>query len=56
MGFRRFPSLKQKEIEAASIMMRIFLTGIALNFDADFHELEEIAKKALFQIETEEQT
>ena len=37
-------------------MMRIFLTGIALNFDADFHELEEIAKKALFQIENEEQT
>jgi hypothetical protein len=37
-------------------MMRIFLTGIALNFDADFHELEENAKKALFQIENKEQT
>jgi len=30
--------------------MRIFLTGLALNFDADFFELEEIAKRALFQI------
>ena len=48
--------MNQKEIEAAAIMMRIFLTGIALNFNADFRELEEIAKKALFQIENLEQT
>jgi hypothetical protein len=41
--------LNQKEIDAATIMMRIFLAGLALNFDADFHELEEIAKRALFQ-------
>jgi hypothetical protein len=45
--------LNQKQIEAASVMVRIFLAGLALNFDADFHELEEIAKRALLQIETE---
>jgi hypothetical protein len=45
--------LNQKEIEAAAIMMRIFIAGLALNFDANFHELEEIAKRALIQIETE---
>jgi hypothetical protein len=45
--------LKQKEIEAAAIMMRIFLAGLALNFDADFHELEEITKRALLQVEME---
>ncbi len=45
--------MKQKEIEAAAIMMRIFLTGLALNFDADFHELAEITKRALFEIEAE---
>jgi hypothetical protein len=28
----------------------------AFNFDADFHELEEIAKRALFQIEKQEPT
>jgi hypothetical protein len=43
--------LKQKEIEAAAIMMRIFLTGLAINFDADFHELEEITKRALLEVE-----
>jgi len=43
--------MNQKEIEAAVVCMRIFLAGLALNFDADFHELEEIAKRALFQIE-----
>jgi hypothetical protein len=45
--------LKQKEIEAAAIMMRIFLSGLALNFDANYHELEEITKRALLQVETE---
>lgn len=35
--------------------MRIFLVGLAFNFDADFHELEEIAKRALFQIENAKQ-
>ena len=43
--------MKQKEIEAAAIMMRIFLTGLAINFDADFHELEEITKRALLEVE-----
>lgn len=45
--------MNQKEIEAAAIMMQIFLAGLALNFDADFHELEEVTKRALFQVETE---
>jgi hypothetical protein len=44
--------VKQKKIEAAAIMMRIFLTGLALNFDANFHELEEITKKALLEVES----
>jgi hypothetical protein len=43
--------LKQKEIEAASIMMRIFLAGLAFNFDADFHELEQITKRALLEVD-----
>jgi len=30
-------------------MMCIFLAGLALNFDADFHELEEIAKPDLLE-------
>jgi hypothetical protein len=43
--------LKQKEIEAASIIMRIFLAGLALNFDAYFIELEEITKRTLLEID-----
>lgn len=43
--------MKQKELEAAAFLMRIFLAGLALNFDADFHELEEITKRALLKIE-----
>ena len=45
--------MNQKEIEAASIMVRIFLAGLSVNFDADYHELEEITKRALLQIESE---
>ena len=45
--------MKQKEIEAAAIMLRMFLVGISLNFNANYHELEEISKKALMQIESE---
>jgi hypothetical protein len=45
--------LKQKEIEAAAIIMRIFLAGLAFNFDANYHELEEITKRALLQVEME---
>jgi hypothetical protein len=45
--------LNQTQIEAASIMMRIFLTGLAFNFNANFHELEEITKRALLQVEAE---
>jgi hypothetical protein len=43
--------MNQKEIEAATIMMQVFLTGLALNFDATFHELEEVTKRALLKIE-----
>jgi hypothetical protein len=45
--------LKQKQIEAAAIMVRIFLSGLAVNFDANFHELEEITKRALLEVESE---
>ena len=45
--------MKQKEIEAAVITMRIFLAGLAFSFDADFHELEEITRRALGAIESE---
>jgi hypothetical protein len=44
--------VNHKEIEAAAIMTRIFLTGLALNFNANYHELEEISKRALLKIET----
>ena len=43
--------MNQKQIEAAAVMMRIFLSGLALNFDANFHELEEISKRALLEVE-----
>ena len=46
--------LNQKQVEAAAVMLQIFLSGIAFNFDADFHELEEITKRALLQIEQED--
>jgi hypothetical protein len=44
--------LKQKEIEAASILTHIFLAGLALNFDAYFIELEEITRRALGAVES----
>jgi hypothetical protein len=43
--------LNQKQIEVASVMMQVFLTGLAFNFDADFHELEEITKRALLEVD-----
>lgn len=45
--------MNQKEIEVAALAMRIFLAGLSLNFDADFHELEEITRRALGAIESE---
>jgi hypothetical protein len=44
-------SMKQREIELATVYMQMFLAGLALNFGANFHELEEITKHALFQVE-----
>ena len=43
--------MNQREIEAAAIMIRIFLAGLALNFDAIFHELEELTKRAPLEVE-----
>jgi hypothetical protein len=45
--------VNQKRIEASAVVLRIFLTGLALNFDANYHELEEIAKRALLEVESE---
>ena len=47
--------MKQREIEFAAVYARMFLAGLALNFDANFHELEEITKKALLEIESAEE-
>ncbi len=47
--------MKQKEIEAAAVHMRLFLVGLAFNFDANFHELEEISRRALLEIEDSKQ-
>ena len=43
--------MKQREIELATVYMQMFLAGLALNFGANFYELEEITKRALFQVE-----
>ena len=43
--------MKQKEIDSAVVVMQIFLSGLTFTFDADFHELEEIAKRALLEID-----
>jgi hypothetical protein len=45
--------LNQKEIEAAVVDMRIFLVGLSFTFDANFHEVEEITRRALGAIESE---
>lgn len=45
--------MNHKEIEAAAIMMRIFLSGLSFNFEANYHELQEITQRALLEIETE---
>jgi hypothetical protein len=45
--------LNRKQIDTAAVILRIVLSGLALNFDADFHELEEITKHALLKIEQE---
>jgi hypothetical protein len=45
--------LNQKQIEAGASMMRIFLTGLAFNFNANFNELKEITDRALGDIESE---
>lgn len=42
--------MNQKEIEIAAVQMRLFLAGLALNFSTNFHELEEITKRALLEI------
>ncbi len=42
--------MKQREIEAAAVHLRLCLAGIAVSFDASFHELEEITKRALLEV------
>jgi hypothetical protein len=46
--------LNQKQIDAAAVILRVVLSGLAFNFDADFHELEEITKRALLEIGQED--
>ena len=46
--------MDQKQVEAAAIMLRIFLSGLAFNFNSDFYELEEITKRALLEIGQED--
>ena len=41
--------MKQREIELATVYMQMFLAGLALNFGANYHELEEITKRALLR-------
>jgi hypothetical protein len=43
--------LKQKEIDFAVVAMQIFLSGLTFTFDANFHELEEITKRTLLEID-----
>jgi len=45
--------LNQKQIEAAAMHMRLFLVGLSFAFDANFHELEEVVKRAMFEIGSE---
>ena len=45
--------MNQKEIEVAVVAMRIFLVGLSFTFDADFHELEEITRRALGAVKSE---
>jgi hypothetical protein len=42
--------LNQKEIDTAAMCLQIFLAGLALNFDANFHELEEVTQRALLRV------
>ncbi len=39
----------QKDLQAAAIMMQIFLGGLALNFNFNWHDLEEITQRAMFE-------
>jgi hypothetical protein len=45
--------LNHKQIEAAAILIRIFFAGLAFNFYAVFHELEEVTRRALGAVESE---
>ncbi len=45
--------MDQKELEVVAMAMRMFLVGLSFTFDADFHELEEITKRALSAVESE---
>jgi hypothetical protein len=45
--------LKPKEIYFAVVAIQIFLLGLTSTFDVDFHELEEITRRALGAVESE---
>jgi hypothetical protein len=46
--------LNQNELEAVANSMRLFLVKLALYYNADFHELEEIIHRSLGDIEPQE--
>jgi hypothetical protein len=46
--------MNQKQMQAATIHMQLFLTGLSFAFDSSFFELEEITKRALLQIEAKQ--
>jgi len=45
--------LNQKELKAAALATQIYLSGLFFTFDANFHVLEEITKRALGTVESE---
>ena len=45
--------MDQRQIEAAAVHMRLFLVGLSFAFDTNFHELEEVVKRAMLEIESE---
>jgi hypothetical protein len=54
--FGQYPGgflIESKRARSRSQSMRLFLVKLALYYNADFHELEEITKRALLEVETE---
>jgi hypothetical protein len=54
--FGQYPGgflIESKRARSRSQSMLLFLVKLALYYNADFHELEEITKRALLEVETE---